>query len=78
MKRAIQRIFEQFGDEFVKANRGQLTKQHLKTIHHIRACGTPGAGWIAFECGGRLVAVGILDSRGRSVLAFNGRHPKRE
>ena len=50
MKRAIQRIFEQYGDEFIEANREQLTKRHLKAIRHIRACGTPEAGWIAFEC----------------------------
>ena len=50
MKGAIQKLFQQFGDAYIREHRGQLTEQHLKTIRAIQTCGTPAAGWIVFNC----------------------------
>ena len=52
MKGDIQRIFQQFGDAYIRDNGQHLTEQHLKVIHAIQRCGTPAAGWIAFQCSG--------------------------
>jgi hypothetical protein len=50
MKGDIQRIFQEFGDEFIRENQDRLTGQHLKIINAIRNCGTPAAGWLKFGC----------------------------
>jgi len=50
MKGDIQRIFQEFGDEYIRANRDRLTEQHLKVIRAIQDCSTPAAGWIGFDC----------------------------
>ena len=50
MKGDIQRIFQEFGDDYIRENRRRLTNQHLKIIRSIRDCGTPAAGWIGFSC----------------------------
>jgi len=50
MKGDIQRIFQQFGDEYIRDNREHLTERHLKVVRAIQACRTPDAGWIGFDC----------------------------
>lgn len=50
MKGDIQRIFQQYGDDYIDRNRDRLTIQQQKVIHCIQTCGTPAAGWIQFEC----------------------------
>jgi hypothetical protein len=50
MKGDIQRIFQQFGDVYIRDNRDRLTEQHLKVIRSIQTCGTPATGWIGFDC----------------------------
>lgn len=50
MKGDIRRIFQEHGDRFIRENREHLTEQHLKVIRAIQNCGTPAAGWIAFDC----------------------------
>ena len=50
MTGAIQNIFHEHGDRFIRDNREHLTDQHLKVIRAIQDCGTPAAGWIGFHC----------------------------
>ena len=50
MKGDIQKIFQQYGDAYIRDNRRRLTAQHLKAIRAIRNCGTPASGWIEFGC----------------------------
>lgn len=50
MKGDIQRIFQEFGDDYIGENRGSLTEQHVKVIRAIQKCGTPECGWIGFHC----------------------------
>lgn len=50
MKGDIQRIFQEYGDDYIDQNRGSLTEQHLKVIRCIRNCRTPAAGYIQFDC----------------------------
>lgn len=50
MKGDIQRIFQRYGDTYIRDNRQSLTEQHLKVIRSIQNCGTPASGWIEFGC----------------------------
>ncbi len=50
MKGDIQRIFQDYGNEYIEQNAQRLTGQHLKVIHCIQNCRTPGAGWIQMQC----------------------------
>jgi len=50
MKGDIQRIFQQYGDDYIDRNRECLTEQHLKVIRCIQQCRTPAAGYIQFDC----------------------------
>lgn len=50
MKHAIQRIFREHGESYVRENARSLTEQHFKVMGAIRRCGTPAAGWIRFKC----------------------------
>jgi hypothetical protein len=50
MKGDIQRLFQEFGNDYIGENRDSLTEQHVKVIRAIQDCGTPEAGWIGFSC----------------------------